>query len=445
MALCPWTSEGGRHQAISSRRPFALRKTNTIVLYMRVKKQHETNHRVSQSAYQRVRHNVLEMIRDQHLQPGDRLPPEQELANRLGLSHLTVRKGLAMLVREQVIERRVGAGTFLRAIPGAVSSSLDAGPAATNPVLVGILTFPQADTFTSELLGTFHVEAERRGLQLAIRTVSDLSPKIDETVRQMAAHGCFSILLPGFPEGFSLADLNRLIQKAPVPVVLSKPYPGLEANSFEQPGIFGRADYLAIEMACEYLHRLDYGHIAFLGPDSLHHDVLDRRTLAYSRFMSRHDLETMIRLATAADARDVNHIVKGWAPLAGDLAVICYDDDFAIRLMTALHRADLRIPEDVAVLGFNNIPLGLACDPPLSTIQFDYGHVARGMLDHALAASGRPPAAPPEEIAHETLVIRASCGGRLRHHDRLSQIIAEAQAVWIRPPRGITAAPLTQL
>lgn len=400
---------------------------------MRVKTSHETKHRVNQSAYQRVRQNVLGMIRDQHLQPGDRLPPEQELASRLGLSHLTVRKGLAMLVREQVIERRVGSGTFLRVIPEAVSFSLAANSTATSPILVGILAFPQADTFVHELLGNFHVEAERRGMQLAIRTVSDLSPQIDETVRQMAAHGCFSILLPGIPEGFSLADLNRLIQKAPVPVIFSKPYPGLEANSFEPPAIFGRADYLAIEMACEYLRRLDYGRIAFFGPDSLHNDTLDRRILAYSRFMSRHDLETMIRLA-ADDAQDVNHIVKGWASLAGDLAVICHDDDLAIRLMTALHKADLRIPQDIAVLGFNNIPLGLVCDPPLSTIQFDYGHVARGMLDHALVASGRPPAAPPEEIARETLVIRSSCGGRLRHHDRLPQIIAEAQAVWARPP-----------
>jgi DNA-binding LacI/PurR family transcriptional regulator len=388
--------------------------------------------RSRQTSYNWVRQNVLEMIRQDQFQPGDRLPSERELATRLGLNHLTIRRGLAALVQEQVIERRVGAGTFLRGIPeGTVTNGPPApGPATDAPVQIGVLALPQSGTFVNELLGQFHQEAERRGLQLVIHTVSSLGQPAQDTLRQMAAHGCLAVLIPGLPDDFSLADLAKLVQNSPLPVVLAKPYPGLEANSYDQPATFGRGDYLAIEMACQYLRSLTYGHIAFFGPDALYLDTLNRRILAYTRFMSRQGLETLVGLATP-EARDVDRIVKAWSRLTGDLAVICYDDDFAIRLMTALHKAGLRIPEDVAVLGFNNIPLGISSDPPLSTIQFDYGYVAQGMLDHALAmATGKPPQPPPRES--ETLVIRNSCGGPLRAGDRLAQVIADAQTAWNR-------------
>ncbi|MFA5204079.1 MAG: substrate-binding domain-containing protein [Lentisphaeria bacterium] len=398
---------------------------------MGAEKQRDANPRVRQPSYQRVRQSVLEMIHQDQFQPGDRLPSERDLAGRLGLNHLTVRKGLAALVREQVIERRVGAGTFLRNIPKAEQPGAPAGPAAAGPLLAGLLAFPNEDDFANELLAQLHREAERRDMQLAIRAVSDLGQKTEEAIRQLAAHGCFSILVPGLPEAFSLADLSRLIQGAPVPVILSKPYPGLESNSYDQPSTFGRGDYLAIEMACRYFRSLGYGHIAFFGPDSLYNDTLDRRILAYSRFMSRQGLGTLVGLATS-EAKDVDRLVKGWSRLAGDLAVICYDDDFAIRLMTALHKAGLRIPEDAAILGFNNIPLGVSSDPPLSSIQFDYGYVARGMLDYALAMTGHPPAAPLAQTANESLVVRASCGGQQRAGDRLPQVIDDAQAAWLQ-------------
>jgi GntR family transcriptional regulator len=45
--------------------------------------------------------------------PGDRLPPERELAQRYGCSLITVRRALSELAREQRIERTRGRGTFV--------------------------------------------------------------------------------------------------------------------------------------------------------------------------------------------------------------------------------------------------------------------------------------------------------------------------------------------
>jgi GntR family transcriptional repressor for pyruvate dehydrogenase complex len=76
-----------------------------------------------QSVDQVVRHIALLIERGQ-LRPGDRLVPERELAEQLGVSRPTVRAGLHALAAMGVTESRQGAGTFITAGP----PRLGAGP-----------------------------------------------------------------------------------------------------------------------------------------------------------------------------------------------------------------------------------------------------------------------------------------------------------------------------
>ena len=58
---------------------------------------------------------LLALIREQGLEPGDRLPSEAELAARLGISRATLREALRLLEEENIILRRQGIGTFVAA------------------------------------------------------------------------------------------------------------------------------------------------------------------------------------------------------------------------------------------------------------------------------------------------------------------------------------------
>jgi DNA-binding LacI/PurR family transcriptional regulator len=127
-------------------------------------------------------------------------------------------------------------------------------------------------------------------------------------------------------------------------------------------------------------------------------------------------------------AEEVDGLVNRWSKMAGNLAVVCWGDEYALRLMTSLHKLNLRIPEDVAVMGFRNIPLAGMSDPPLSTIQFDYDYVAGAMLDHAEAQS-KGQSAQAEGYARQMLVIRESCGGKLRAGKKLTEIIKRVQEI----------------
>ncbi len=66
-------------------------------------------------AYQQIEGQVADAIAQGTLGPGDRLPPERDLALTLGVSRMTVRQAFDALARRGLVERGVGRGTFVTA------------------------------------------------------------------------------------------------------------------------------------------------------------------------------------------------------------------------------------------------------------------------------------------------------------------------------------------
>ncbi|MBC8170183.1 MAG: FadR family transcriptional regulator [Anaerolineae bacterium] len=63
-----------------------------------------------------ITERILSMIREQSLHPGDRLPPERELALLMGVSRATVREALRSLAMMNVVELKHGSGTFVTSL-----------------------------------------------------------------------------------------------------------------------------------------------------------------------------------------------------------------------------------------------------------------------------------------------------------------------------------------
>jgi DNA-binding LacI/PurR family transcriptional regulator len=86
----------------------------------------------------------------------------------------------------------------------------------------------------------------------------------------------------------------------------------------------------------------------------------------------------------------------------------------AIGLLCALSQRHVRVPEDLALAGFDDIPIARFIAPPLTTVRVpiaELGSRATARLLHALEESESHPG--PEEILPTTLVVRSSCGALL--------------------------------
>ncbi|WP_333812001.1 LacI family DNA-binding transcriptional regulator [Timonella senegalensis] len=85
-----------------------------------------------------------------------------------------------------------------------------------------------------------------------------------------------------------------------------------------------------------------------------------------------------------------------WTPQSGYLigrevaenpevtAVFCANDEMAFGLMRALHEQGKRVPEDVSVVGFDNIALSEFSAPPLTTVSQDFAEIGRRLVELVL-------------------------------------------------------------
>lgn len=110
------------------------------------------------------------------------------------------------------------------------------------------------------------------------------------------------------------------------------------------------------------------------------------------------------------------------AATPGVTAVFAGNDEMAVGAMLALHQAGLRVPQDVSVIGFDNIPLAEFLNPPLTTVAQDFGQVGVELVDlllEQITTRARDGAAPVRgTVSAEDTWARAEKASRLTRETR---------------------------
>ena len=92
-------------------------------------------------------------------------------------------------------------------------------------------------------------------------------------------------------------------------------------------------------------------------------------------------------------------------------AIYAANDSMAIGALSALREVGLRVPDDVAVAGFDDIPLARFLDPPLSSVHVDISALGeRATLRLLEAVRDKAAHVRRTETFPTTLVLRRSCG-----------------------------------
>jgi LacI family transcriptional regulator len=91
-------------------------------------------------------------------------------------------------------------------------------------------------------------------------------------------------------------------------------------------------------------------------------------------------------------------------------AVVCSNDQMAIGVLQELTRAGVRVPEDIAVVGFDDIYPGSLSQPPLTTVHQPMGLIGERACARLLDRIADPSLTPRLEMLPTELVLRSSCG-----------------------------------
>jgi LacI family transcriptional regulator, galactose operon repressor len=91
-------------------------------------------------------------------------------------------------------------------------------------------------------------------------------------------------------------------------------------------------------------------------------------------------------------------------------AIVCANDQMAIGVLRALAVHGVRVPDDVAVVGFDDIFPASLCDPPLTTVHQPIRRMGERACDRLFKRIADPSLRPKVELLPPELVLRSSCG-----------------------------------
>ncbi|MCE7480923.1 LacI family DNA-binding transcriptional regulator [Microbacterium profundi] len=181
----------------------------------------------------------------------------------------------------------------------------------------------------------------------------------------------------------------------------------------------GRYDHVAIDNVAAARdavgHLIDTGRtrIAAIGSQPLEEYATPlQRSAGYEAALADAGLDLRSEyVITAAHYSRADGYAAGTALLALDPrpdAIFCFSDLLAFGAMRAVFDAGLRVPEDVAVIGIDDVDEGRYSRPSLSTISLDTQFIARESVRRIIDRIEDPALPATEIVAPHTLVVRES-------------------------------------
>lgn len=225
---------------------------------------------------------------------------------------------------------------------------------------------------------------------------ADRERQYARVLSEMRVRGAIAIA-----SGASDDTLHRIRESGGVVVVLGTGDPDIHSVSTDD----ALGGYLALK------HLLDLGHrdIAFLGGPGAIPQIRDRIAGAAKAIGEADGLPTRFRKVAAGGNSAISRLdaaerILTLVPVPS--AVFCANDELAVSMQTAAIRQGLRVPEDLAIIGYDDTDEAAAAPVPLSTVsqpKYDLGDAAARLLFSSTPAS---------EVQHITfepsLVVRAS-------------------------------------
>ncbi len=356
--------------------------------------------------YVQLRELLVQRLRRGDFAPGAPFLSEREMIAQYGVSSVTTRRVMTELVREGLIERRNGVGTFVRA------------EAPRRHLALLVLEFKEAPQVThrmiasafGELVGGVAQGAWDANAALGLAYVAqpeELGPWLVRAVAERSADGLL-VRAAGDLTDEELAPLER----SGLPFVLVKRHlPGHALACVVAD------ERRAVQLGTEHLLALGHRAIGFVA-STQSASLYEERAQGYAD-----------ALAAAALPFDPQRVVTApdFSPESGEEAVrellqrpglgrptalMVASDSLAMGAYRALAAAGLRIPDDVSVASVDDIPEAQALQPPLTTARtshLEFGIRATRLLLRLIDARWKGLPLPIQtDVIEPDLVVRSS-------------------------------------
>ncbi|HEU4630362.1 MAG TPA: LacI family DNA-binding transcriptional regulator [Gemmatimonadaceae bacterium] len=332
----------------------------------------------------------------------------RDVATRAGVSVATVSRVFndSGPVHEETRRRIREAARELRYAPNSAARSLSTRRTST----LGVLLPDLHGEFFSEIIRGIDLTAQRRHHHLIVSSSHNHRSEVAAALRAMRGRVDGLILMS------PAVDAETLVAELPVPdtlrvVLLNCAVRDPRFDGLEIDNIGGA------RAVVEHLTGCGHRRVAMILGPARNHDA-DERRRGYRAALRAAGLEPRPEWEHSGDFTDA----AGYQAAAALLrlvprptAIVAANDAMAIGALSAVREAGLRVPEDMAVVGFDDVPIARYVHPPLTTVRVGIGELGARAAETLLEALAEGEAHRPRHVVvPTTLVVRDSCGCRDR-------------------------------
>lgn len=343
---------------------------------------------------------LTERIRDGTFRGGDRLPSENELCRSLGLSRQTVRQAFALLESRGMLIRRKGSGTFVR----------EAFPAPGTGTIGVVATYITDYIFPSIIRG-IESELTRLGYAITLGVTKNRVENEERILRSFLEKKVDGIIVEGTRTAFPNpnAPLYRKLAESRIPFIFFNGFyrelPCVRILTNDRA--CGRA---AARLLCAKRPGGRLGGIFKL--DDL--QGLERRAgfAEGIRSCGGTPEDAPVVWFTTPEQKTLFTGSGSALPeqLKGCSGIVCYNDQVAFGLIRLLLKQGIRVPEDIAVVGFDDAALSEYSPVRITTFrhpQERMGVLAADKIDRMIRVPDR---AEPSAVLRMPLIVKDSSG-----------------------------------
>ncbi len=313
------------------------------------------------------------------LKAGDRLPSENELAEKFRVSRQTARHAVDVLAADRLVSRIRGSGTYIGSVGGRIAGTgLHPGRNRHHGIIAVMSTYVDGYIFPNTVRGIEQVLV-RNGYVMQLCFTGNKIHREKDLLQKMVSSDRIDGLIveavksalpnPNFNYFSRLSDLG-------VPILfINASYPGLPYP------LVALDDPRMAYKATQYL--VDRGHRKIAG--------IFKADDGQGRLRYQGYAECMRTIGRGVDERSVFWLdtvgmqeMEEFAPyllerIRGCTAVVCYNDQVAYSLAGILKKYGIRVPDDISLIGMDDADIAAMAEVPITSFphpKFDLGKKA---------------------------------------------------------------------
>lgn len=370
-----------------------------------------------QPLYIQIANDIKAKIASGKLQVGDRLTSQNELVNEYSVSLITVKKALADLNREGVIYSRVGKGTYVANRANHVDF--------TKLRTIGFVLRDLESPFFSRILPSAEKKLSEKKFNLLLSSTAGIAEKEESMIQHFLEIGVNGLIIASMSREYIASPVIRKLHEENFPYVV------VSYMVDEDISYVGTDHEEGAFIATQHLIKLGYDRIGYL--NGIHDEgsslLGELRKKGYLGALSRYGIvynsEFEYKFRLGGEWNDYESGYKIGLQFVDSSnhpdAIFAFDDLAALGFQKAVLDSGLRVPQDVAIVGFDDIRRGVTAPVPLTTVHqplAEVGEIAVDILFKRI--TGQP--VQNRRILKPTLIVRESCGAKLRQLNTIKNV-----------------------